>query len=299
MHTGRIIGLWLMMCCCSVLQAQDGNTPSFSLPVVPEMLTTQEARAHYVVSHYWDNFKFTDKRYLSHGEMVEQLFVDFINILPLTDAKTAEKAASGMMRRVCDAKVLKDMFSDLADKYLYDPNSPMRNEDSYIPMLRVLAERESDTTLKARHSARLQMLMKNRPGDKATDFTVTLADGKKVALSSIKTDHTILFFNNPDCEDCQRIKKAMAASKELTEAVKKKKLTILAVYPDGDLPLWKSASYPSIMINGFDAGMMLLHKGLYDLKAIPTLYLLDKEKKVILKDTTLDDILKLYPSYAM
>ena len=91
----------------------------------------------------------------------------------------------------------------------------------------------------------------------------------------------------------------MAASKELTEAVKKKKLTILAVYPDADLPLWKSASYPSIMINGFDAGMMLLRKGLYDLKAIPTLYLLDKEKKVILKDTTLDDILKLYPSYAM
>lgn len=292
MNKVRIIGLWLMICGCSVLQAQDGGTPSFSLPVVPEMLTTQETRANFVVSHYWDNFEFTDKRYLSHGEMVEQLFVDFINIMPLTDARTAEKAASAMMGKACDGKVLKDMFNDLADKYLYDPNSPMRNEDSYIWMLRVLTDRETDATLKSRHQARLQMLLKNRPGDKATDFTVTLASGKKVSLSEIKTDYTILFFNNPDCEDCQRIKNAMAASKTLTEAVKRKKMTILAVYPDGDIPLWKSASYPSMMINGYDAGMTLLRKGLYDLKAIPTLYLLGKGRTVLLKDTSLEEIEK-------
>lgn len=26
-------------------------------------------------------------------------------------------------------------FEELADKYLYDPNSPMRNEEFYIPVL--------------------------------------------------------------------------------------------------------------------------------------------------------------------
>lgn len=281
------------MCCCSVLQAQNSNMPSFSLPVVPELLTAPEARASYVVSHYWDNFVFTDKRYLAHRDMVEQLFVDFISILPIANAQNAEKAASTMMGKACEGKVLKDMFKDLANKYLYDPNSPMRNENSYIWMLRVLAEKEVDATMKSRHSARLQMLLKNRPGDKATDFTVTLANGKRISLSEIKTEYILLFFNNPDCEDCQRIKKAMVASKKITEAVKQKKMTIFAAYPDGDLALWKSASYPSIMINGYDAGMTLLHKGLYDLKAIPTLYLLGKGRKVLLKDTSLEEIEKM------
>lgn len=282
----------LLLILCPLLHAQNSGIPSFSLPTVPEMLTTQESRAHYVVSHYWDDFKFSDKRYVTHAELVEQLFVDFINILPMTDAGTAEKAAAKMMNKVCEGKVLKTLFADLADKYLYDPNSPMRNEDSYLPMLRILTDQETDQTLRSRYRARLQMLLKNRPGDKATDFTVTLASGKKVSLYEIKTDYTILFFNNPDCEDCQRIKNLMAASKELNEAVKKKKLTILAVYPDGDLPLWKSATYPSMMINGYDAGMTLLQKGLYDLKAIPTLYLLGKGQKVLLKDTTLEEIKK-------
>lgn len=30
-------------------------------------------------------------------------------------------------------------ITDLADKYLYDPNSPMRNEEFYIPVLEAMA----------------------------------------------------------------------------------------------------------------------------------------------------------------
>jgi hypothetical protein len=41
---------------------------------------------------------------------------------------------------------------------------------------------------------------------------------------------------------------------------------------------------PKGWICGYDKEMTLTHKRLYDLKAIPSLYLLDKRKHVLVKD---------------
>ena len=43
---------------------------------------------------------------------------------------------------------------------------------------------------------------------------------------------------------------------------------------------------PAAWINSYDKSLDIKNKEVYDLKAIPTLYLLDKEKKVVLKDVT-------------
>ena len=44
------------------------------------------------------------------------------------------------------------------------------------------------------------------------------------------------------------------------------------------------------MINAYDAGQKITERQLYDLKAMPTLYLLDKDKRVILKDAPVEQI---------
>mgnify|MGYP002527024690 FL=1 len=43
-------------------------------------------------------------------------------------------------------------------------------------------------------------------------------------------------------------------------------------------------------INGYDKKQTIEQNNLYDLKAIPTLYLLDKDKTVLLKDVTTKEI---------
>ena len=43
-------------------------------------------------------------------------------------------------------------------------------------------------------------------------------------------------------------------------------------------------------VNSYDDGEVIFGNLLYDIKAIPTLYLLDKNKKVILKDVGLGEI---------
>ena len=42
--------------------------------------------------------------------------------------------------------------------------------------------------------------------------------------------------------------------------------------------------YPDEWYNGFDPDMVIRNDELYNVRAIPSLYLLDKDKRVILKD---------------
>jgi hypothetical protein len=84
----------------------------------------------------------------------------------------------------------------------------------------------------------------------------------------------------------------MESSFLINEFSKSNKLKILAVYPDEDLDAWKEhvSVMPKDWINSYDKRVSLKNDEIYDLKAIPTLYLLNKEKKVLLKDATFQQI---------
>jgi hypothetical protein len=69
-------------------------------------------------------------------------------------------------------------------------------------------------------------------------------------------------------------------------------LTILTVYPDEDLDEWLAhlPKMPANWVHGYDKGMKISREKLYDIRAIPTIFLLDKDKKVILKDVSVDAV---------
>ena len=134
----------------------------------------------------------------------------------------------------------------------------------------------------------MELAQKNRVGTKALDFTYTLASGAQGTLYQIKSDYTLLFINNPGCHACTKTIEALKSIPMVSELIKKKKLTILSLYPDEELDEWRKhrSEFPAEWINGYDKSFTIKTKNLYDLKAIPTLYLLDANKKVLLKDAT-------------
>jgi len=169
----------------------------------------------------------------------------------------------------------------------------MRDESLYIYVLEAVLEAPVlDEVSKIRPAHLLELALKNRVGEPATDFTYTLADGKKGTLYHTKADYLLLFFYNPDCHACKEITDQLTASPLVTEWIRNNKLKILAVYPDEDLEAWKNhISYmPASWINSYDSAVSLKNDEIYDLKAIPTLYLLDKDKKVVLKDVTFNQV---------
>lgn len=163
------------------------------------------------------------------------------------------------------------------------------NEEFYIPVLEAMvASPILSETEKIRPQARLELAQKNRVGTKALDFTYTLASGAQGTLYQIKSDYTLLFINNPGCHACTETIEALKSIPMVSELIKKKKLTILSLYPDEELDEWRKhrSEFPAEWINGYDKSFTIKTKNLYDLKAIPTLYLLDANKKVLLKDAT-------------
>ena len=221
MSKSRIVRVWIAVACLSLVISACSSSPkkqgkeesknieikSFQAPEIPPVYTDQRERAKYLVTHYWDKFNFADTSLIRMPEITEQAFVDFLQVLPYVSHADAEKEIAGMLDKALSADTLMfAYFTVLYDKYLYNPNSPMLNEELYIPVLKYIVNSERVGEIdKMRPAFRLEMALKNRVGNPATDFTYTLPSGKKGKLSGINADYTILFFNNPDCNACRSI----------------------------------------------------------------------------------------------
>lgn len=260
------------------------------LPEIPVMYTTPQQKAEFIITHYWDNFNFTDTTYINKPEITEQAYADFLYIAGQTPLNISAEGIRNMMQSAGKEKRMYNYFIELADKYLYDPNSPFRNEELYIVVLQSMIESPllSDVE-KSRPNFRLNMAMKNRIGEKANNFTYVQKSGKSGSLYQTPTEYTLIFFNNPGCHACAETIEELKMSQIINALLGQKRITILAIYPDEELDEWNEhlKDFPTQWVNGYNKDGALREKELYDLKAIPTLYLLDKQKNVLLKDTTL------------
>lgn len=266
---------------------------TFEMVSVPGIITDPAERADYLAKHYWDKFDFTDTTTIHLPDVTEQAMSNFLDVMKYVKPETASASIKGMLNKAEADSTMYAYMTGLYEKYLYDPNSPLRNEELYIYVLQAMVNSSIlDDINKIRPANLLEIALKNRVGEPATDFTYTLANGQAAKMSGIKADYLLLFFYNPDCHACKEITDQLSASEVVKRYMKNNGLKILCVYPDEDLTAWKNhISYmPSGWINSYDKSLSLRNDEIYDLKAIPTLYLLDKDKKVLLKDATFNQI---------
>lgn len=274
----------------------DMKEASFPFPEIPAMLTQPEERKAYLLEHYWDRFNFGDTTLVNNREVTEQGFVNQISLL--ADGATPEKVIRESLKNWCSRFMpeaqARQVMMQLADDYLYNPNSPFYNEGLYgvylETMLEVLPEED------ARRSSfdfKLRLLRRNKVGDKATDFSYYLPDGQKKSLATTSTrgNRLLLVFYDPECESCHEVLREMTADASLAGAVKAGRVTVLAVYTEGNQEAWRKglADMPEGWIIGTDR-QKVKEEALYDLKAMPSLYLLDGQKRVLLKDAPLGQI---------
>lgn len=271
---------------------------TFVLPDIPDELTNPDARADYLVMHFWDRFDFSDSKLIDKPEITEQAFVDYVNILNYASFKKAEESLAQTLALASRNKPMYHHFASLFSKYLYDANSPFRNEEFYIPVLReVLKSDFLSEDEKSAYRLQYEFTQKNRVGHTANDFVYTLSSGQSARMSTIKSDFLILFFSNPGCSTCLKVTDQLNNSEAINKAFahnspQRTMLTLLTIYPDDDIEAWKNHlnELPPHWTHAYDKDMQITKNKLYDLKAIPTLYLLDKNKKVILKDVSVEII---------
>ncbi|MCH5179536.1 MAG: DUF5106 domain-containing protein [Prevotellaceae bacterium] len=273
------------------LQTNTAVAEELPLPDVPTTLREPAARAAYIIRHFWDAMDFADTlRSLDSGFM-EQNFSNFISVVPYADEQARREAIDTLLSKAGSTPKAYKLLSAIAEDYLYNPNSPMYDEETYILFLENMINSpilDIARTTRLRHQLRYAKL--NRPGMKAADFSYTTREGKRTRLHTTQTaGPLLLLFYDPDCDHCKELMTRLCASSCLEQLVANGRLSVLAIYADFDTKLWKSTNkeLPKNWTVGINLGE-IYDKELYSLRSLPVLYLLDADKTVILKDIAPD-----------
>lgn len=270
---------------------------------IPMMLDDNTERVDYYITHFWDAYldtAFTGLCDSSHVKGVssydlEGKFGEYSTILWQTDLETATNSVASMFKmaeanqRADTSSNVLENFTFLADKYLYNPNSPVRNEDLYYPFVEGLSKSEfTDPGLREAYAYDARMCSLNRTGTPAANFKFTDSKGHIRDLYSIKADYLLLFFVNPGCSACREIIDEITADPDISSMTESGELAVVDIYIDDEIDKWKEyvPNYPESWISGYDHLYKIRTNVLYNVRAIPSIYLLDKDKKVLFKDSS-------------
>lgn len=270
--------------------AQATLVAPYRLPNIPDSLTTPDARSEYLMEHYWDNFKVENRIYLDSLQVAEQAFVDFVSIMRIAPREGTMKGINALLKRAsCDEDILL-MYAGFADKYLYSGQGPFVSEEAYLPFVEaVLDSKKVDKLYKLRYSYQYDVMTKNQLGMEITDFEYKLpGKDKAYHINKLKSPFILLYINDPECEDCSLATLRLSVSQALLNEVRAGRLTILSLYPDGETEEWLAgvAEYPKEWI----VASMENGDRYFDLRIMPTIYLLDKDKKIILRNASLEEV---------
>ena len=242
--------------------------------VPPAMMEDARDRAEYMALHWWDGITEASREYpcdttLVSGvrkEDVEQKFANWVNILNMLDMSVVGKSVVRLYDRAaaCEKKDTSsnvfETFTDLVVKYLYDPNSPMRNEDHYAFYASRLAGSDLvDESMREKYAREVRLASLNRVGSKAADFRFTDKRGRMHTLYGIDAELTLLFFSNPGCSACKEIIDVLNNDPRISSLISEGVMAVLNIYIDEDLEEWRSymTVYPEHWYNGFDPDLVI------------------------------------------
>ena len=283
---------------------------AFPKAIPPAMMQDRGEMSEWMSQHFWEAFLSDAGKYTCDSSHVagvaaselDQQMANYMYVLDMVPVEVARKAVAGLSEKV-EATEISDTsctvfeaFRKLCEKYMYDPNSPLRNEDLFQPFAQMLSTSRFLTEAERERFAYIsQKSNLNRVGTKAADFRFCDRRGREYTLYGIKADYTLLFFSNPGCNSCMEIINGLKSMPKVSDMIRTGRMAVLNIYIDEDIQNWRDYMpvYPEEWYNGFDPDFVLRNNEIYNVRAIPSLYLLDAQKTVVMKDAVPDRLFNL------
>lgn len=191
-----------------------------------------------------------------------------------TDKEMYQYVAVWLFNRYISSEIMghDGVVVHLADRIYLSGNAPWVSEE-YLAELRKKIDR----------------LRPNLIGVKATELIMNSFSGNYVSLYDIDADFTILYFWEPDCGHC---KEATPKLKEFYDRNRDKGIEVFAVCTRDDREKWQDYIITNNLnwINGWDPERLSRYDYYYNIESTPTVYILDRDKKIIAKRLSVDDI---------
>lgn len=269
-----------------------GEAPKLDVPGPPALLTGDSLRMVWLAGHYWDNLDWGDARWIADTAALESYFTPWAELLGMMPESEAARLSGALFRKGNGHPDMQLRLLDAAEYFWRHPNSPFRSEELFIPALEAIVEAPGiDSLYKVRPRSQLASALKNRPGMRAADFAYTTGGGGRGTLHGFRAGYTLLMFYNPGCPECARIEEYIPRSEVFAPLIASGRLKVLAIYPDEDVRAWRE--HLPQMPAGWTVGHAAMDGGgtaAYHLPAIPALYLLGRDKTVLVKDRPVEQI---------
>ncbi len=269
-----------------------GGAPRLEIPRVPSMLA-DSLQMLYLATHWWDKLDYDDAAWLADTVALEAYFTPWAQALTQLPPSTGSSLARALIVRGDSVPAMQLRLLQAAEYFWRHPNSPFRNEELLLPVLEaVVASPAMDPLDKLRPQELLSRIRKNRPGMAAADLVYTTGSGAQQRLYATRADYTLVMFYEPGCPACGYVESHLPASEVFAPLLASGRLRVVALYPDEDLAAWRAQL--DRMPRGWTVGHVLLPRDRaaspYDLPSLPSLYLLDRTKHVLLKDVRYDQL---------
>ena len=266
---------------------------------------------HYK-AHYWDGVTFMDDRIIRTPFFLPKLERYYRELMvPDADSIIKEVDYQLLLAR-SSPEMYKFLLNWLTDEYM---NPKYMGQDAvFVHLFEKYHSKGLSSWLNEKQmesvSRRAYMLMSNLIGAKAAELDMIDSTGKAAPLYAVTADYTVLVFWDPSCGHCKEeiprldsvyranwkahnVKIYAVLSADSKEDLKKDWLKFIGEH---HLQNWNNVYQTKAMEAEGIAAQKPGYRQLYDVTLIPTLYLLDKEKHIVAKKLTwqqIDDFLKV------
>jgi thiol-disulfide isomerase/thioredoxin len=258
---------------------------------------------YYVKNHYWDNVVFNDNRLLRTPFFEAKLDEYFKNYV----SREPDSIIEEVQYMLTVAKTGKEIYPFLLFKFTNKYISPefMGQDKVFLHLFQNFFSK-GDTVLlnndsKKAITDRAYSIMANLIGNPAPPLNLNTMDNKLFSLYNSPATYTFIAFWDPTCGHCKE--EMPRVDSFYTKNWKQLGVQVIGVNTNvKELASWKQF----ITEEHFDAGWMHVYqteaafnaevnagkattiRQLYDVFKTPTFYLLDKDKKIIAKNLTVD-----------
>ena len=266
---------------------------------VPEFLECSEIerkvkQVEYYQEHYFDNFNLADPAAMRSG-MIHNKIDFYLQKLTYPYPDSQIIAIDYLLNKMMPNEETFQYYlvhflneSARSKKMGMDAVYVHLIENYYAKGLATWTEKEQLDKLIAQAQTAKPLLI----GKTAPDLTFQKENGEPVSIHSIKADYTVLFFWDPECGHC---KKSIPAVVEFYNEYKDKGVEMLAICTKTGQDIsscWSTIKEKGmdVWVNAADQYLRNRYKTIYDVKTTPQIFILDKDKKILIKKIAGEDL---------
>ena len=269
------------------------DIPEFTIPVVvsnPDSLRWV-LNYNYNKDHYFDNIDLTDERLLRTPILYARLNTFFTSVV-IQAPDSINKEIDRIIRK-CEVNykvyqfVAVFLFNHFRESEIMGHDAVLVKlaDDIYLSGKADWVSKEFKDDLRKQ----VELMRPTLIGKKAQNIVMDSYSGIFVSLYDIHKDFTILYFWEPNCGHC---KETTPKLKAFYEKAKANSIEVFAVCTQSDKQKWTQYIEENklVWINGWDPQRASHFDRYYNVQSTPMIYILDKNKVIIAKKLSVDDI---------